>query len=207
MFKENSLSKINNNEDLYNEDARRVILESGTETEILRLKNFFGKNISEEKFKLLEYFAKLRKTTIDTMRKEIDERKETNPKANEEELNMGAYIESIEPQVRDTILNLRRKGYSTYESGFFNDEQKISFEDHYPFLTKDFFDNLSIPKIKIKHSDQSIELICEAELSLDEIKNAWEKIEKCLPNLKVTAKPCQLYQAKLFREKQAELNK
>ncbi|MCX6793004.1 MAG: hypothetical protein NTY12_03175 [Candidatus Falkowbacteria bacterium] len=207
MFKENKLSEIPINEDLHNEDVRQTILESGSKTEILRLKKFLGKNVSDEKFRLLEYFAKLRKTTIDNMDKEIENRRKTNPVANEKEMNMGAYIENIEPQVRATVLNLRQKGYNTYESGFDIDRQKISFEDKYSFLSKDFFSDLSIPDIKIENSDQSITFDCEAELSLEELKNAWEKIEKHLPNLNETAKPSQLSQARLFRSNQAELNK
>ena len=41
-----------------------------------------------------------------------------NPASTEEELYMGVFTEWIEPQVRDAIIEMSRKGYATQSSGF-----------------------------------------------------------------------------------------
>jgi len=49
---------------------------------------------------------------------DFDKRLEENPHPTDDERRIGAYIESLEPQVRDAILILTRKGYVTVTSGY-----------------------------------------------------------------------------------------
>jgi hypothetical protein len=55
------------------------------------------------------------------MKIEEDARLKDNPTPTEEELYMGAFKEWLEPQVRDAIPEMYRKGYGTVSSGFHGD--------------------------------------------------------------------------------------
>lgn len=67
-----------------------------------------------------EYIEKrlIYKDYIGYNHKDLRERKQNNPIPTIEELKMGCFIEQIEPQVRDAVMILRKKGYDTVESGF-----------------------------------------------------------------------------------------
>lgn len=191
--------------DLTNEDVVIQILESGDDEELERLREFH--NLTPEQIALFQAFAKLRKETHEQMQQELIVRKEKNPIATEEELNIGAYQESIEPQVREAVLSLRRKGYTTYESGFhgFNG-QKISFEKDY-LVPEELTDKIEIEGVNIEIKPNSISFSCNQYLELGEIKKIWDQIEQNLPELEEPAEPCNLTQAKSFREKQKQLRK
>lgn len=49
---------------------------------------------------------------------EVVKRVEENPTASEDELVIGTYKENLESQVREAVISLKRKGYSSFESGF-----------------------------------------------------------------------------------------
>lgn len=196
----------NNFDDLYNEDTRNRILESGSDEEIERLKIFFNSIKAPIDFDVLKDYVKLRQKTHQTMQKELEIRKQTNPKATIEELDMGAYIENIEPQVREAVINLRQKGYNTQLSGFDDENQLICFEEEYPMLNEKYFANIKINDIYLKVEKDRILFTCKKIFTIEELKNIWNKIVEAVPNLKVKAKQCSLSQAELFRKKQKELN-
>lgn len=66
---------------------------------------------------LLE-FASLREKVLREQKEEVEKRRSLNPIPNEEELSAGAYREEIEPQCREAVFVMRRKGYDTWSSGF-----------------------------------------------------------------------------------------
>ncbi|MEY4723655.1 MAG: hypothetical protein RLZZ324_1168 [Candidatus Parcubacteria bacterium] len=49
----------------------------------------------------------------------------TNPVLTKEEVRLGSFVESIEPQVRDAVRAFNRKGYVTWSSGFYGRTQAI----------------------------------------------------------------------------------
>src|SRR5688572_1790728 len=61
---------------------------------------------------------RLRRKTRETMKLELEERLRRDPEPTTEELSQGAFEQMIEPQVRDALRVMRRKGYSTTSSGF-----------------------------------------------------------------------------------------
>ena len=103
-------------ENLYDENIAWAILAAGTEEDKKKVQEIH--NFTDEEIGLFSRFAKLRKDTLESMDKELKEQREKNQKPTDNELSMGVYEEQIEPQVRDAIRNLRKKGYSIYESGF-----------------------------------------------------------------------------------------
>lgn len=66
----------------------------------------------------LAAFQMLRTEMHRQEKEDITKRERENPHPTEEELRMGTFIEGIEPQVRDAVLTLVRKGYSPDGSGF-----------------------------------------------------------------------------------------
>ena len=94
------------------------------------------------------------------------------------------YLEEIESQVRQAVLNLNRKGFKTQGSGFASENtQKIYCKD-------DQFKKLNLPDsllaelkkqgVILKIDFESITLILDRKLSLAEIEAVWLKIEKCI---------------------------
>jgi hypothetical protein len=191
-------------ENLNNEDYIYKVFVSGTKEELAKIAQHH--NLSHEQITLFTYFAKLKKETQNEMREIISERIKNNPRATDAELNMGTYQEWIEPQVREAVLNLRQKGYNTYESGFGGfDSQMISFEDD---CLKDFkipeqiINKFKESGVTINIKPNRISLIFKNEFNLEEIANFWREVESCLPDLGKVAEPCQLRAANLFRERQ-----
>ena len=158
-----------------------------------------------EQMKLFSQYAKLRKQTHEQMWEQVKERENQNPTPTQEELEMGCYIESIEPQVRAAVLNLRRKGYATYESGFHNFKgQKIGFEEKHLEnfqLPENLIHELELKGIIVKINSDSLAFSCSRYLELEELKNIWNQIENILPDLQKPAEPCKLRAAQSFRER------
>ena len=189
--------------DLNNKDILTRILESGTLEELEQVRDFH--KLTFEQMKLFSQYAKLRKQTREQMWEQVKERKNQNPTPTQEELEMGCYIESIEPQVRAAVLNLRRKGYATYESGFHNFKgQKIGFEEKHLEnfrLPKNLIHELELKGIIVKINSDSLAFSCSRYLELEELKNIWNQIENILPDLQKPAEPCKLRAAQSFRER------
>lgn len=192
------------NQDLNDEDYLRKVFESGTDEELKKITDYH--NLSPEQTKIFSHFAKLRKGIILEMQATQKERAKNNPIATDVELNMGAYQENIEPQVREVVSRLRKKGYATYESGFGGfDSQVISFENNCleNFQMPDqVIDKFKDQGVVIEIKPNSIKLIFKNEFDQSEIYNFWQELENYLPDLGEPAQPCQLRQAVLFREKQ-----
>lgn len=66
----------------------------------------------------IDDIIKLRQRTLKVMKLEVNNRKLSRKLPNWDEFMAGAYIEQLEPIVRDAILVMRRKGYNTNSSGF-----------------------------------------------------------------------------------------
>jgi len=195
------------NTDLHNEDYIRRVFTSGNKGDIESLAAYY--NFTTDEVRLFSYFAKLRQKTLDEMRPQIEARRQNHPIENEEELNMGAYQESIEPQVRPAVFDLRKKGYATYGSGFGDfDSQEIYFE-------KDYLKNFQLSEqavneyrnrgVIIEVKADRIKLIFKKEFDQEEIKALWQEVQSYFPDLGEPSPPCQLKQAILFRERQKGL--
>jgi len=192
-------------DNLRNEDyLKEVFANSDTrEEEIKQIAAYH--HFSEEEVKLFSYFSRLRGATIKGMEDDLAERRFNNPWPTEAELNLGGFQERLEPQVRETVLNLRDKGYDTFESGF------AGFKDQSIGLEKNQFSGLELPPelltelgeqgVAVEIDSRKIKLILLKELDLPEITQVWQKIEKFIPSLGVSAEPCKLQQAKGFRKR------
>lgn len=67
----------------------------------------------------LAAFQMLRRNTHEQMKKELADRKTNDPRPTEVELRLKAFLEELEPQVRDALRVFVEKGYTPNSSGFY----------------------------------------------------------------------------------------
>ena len=192
---------------MYNEEYAMRIFEIGTPDEIEQYRIFH--NLTSEQIDLMRYYVGLRSATHKQMRKEKSQREITHPIATQEELSMGAYQEAIEPQVRDAMMAMRRKGYTTRTSGFGGlYSQSVRF-DQLHLQEWHASDNLrgALQKknINLRVKPDAIVFDCERALSIDEVKEAWNLIADALPDLGAVASQTAHPAAESFRKRQAVL--
>ncbi len=171
--------------DLTNEEVISDILRNGPKKRLELLADYH--NFSQEQIKLFVDFEKLREKVHTEMHEEFEKRilsENFNP--TEEELLAGVYRNEIEPQAREAVFLMRKKGYNTYESGFYGyNKQRIG-------VTDNSFEKIELPfeiiekarkvEIEIKITPDAIELICQKYIGLEELKEIWDSIAGFLPN-------------------------
>ncbi|MFH1426310.1 MAG: hypothetical protein ABIG66_02650 [Candidatus Kerfeldbacteria bacterium] len=84
---------------------------------------------SKQEQVLIKEFAQLREKTLAEVEMETEARIASNPTPTEEEIRVGAFREMIEPQIRDALFEIARKGYSTESSGFWGGHGEIQCLD------------------------------------------------------------------------------
>ena len=195
------------NPELHNEDYIRQVFASENKRSLESLVAYY--HFTPDEVRLFSYFAKLRQKTLDEMGPQIEARRQKRPIATADELSLGAYQESIEPQVRSVVFNLRKKGYATYGSGFSGfDSQDIYFE-------KKYLENFQLPEqvinefknrgVVISMKADRIKLTFKKEFNQEEIEAIWQEVESYFPDLGEAVSPCQLRQAISFRGRQKGL--
>lgn len=121
----------------------------------------------------------------------------SNPYASDEEYRAGTYKESIESQVRDAVFELRKKGYSTMESGFrdlvtgsqyigINREVGIDSQTITESINKNLNkeNKLILSKILVKNSDNRVQIVLFPKIRtmpLNVWKLVWDDVASCIP--------------------------
>lgn len=194
-------------EDLEKDEVVLQIFEHDNPADVERFRVFH--NLTTEQIEAMRYYVRLRATTLEQMRQDIERRKQINPIATQEELSMGAYQEMIEPQVRDAMRVMRQKGYTTTSSGFSGlHSQSIHFaqphlrEWHVPDY---LLIALHKKNITLRVKESVIVFECENALSIDEVQEAWNLIADDVPDLGGPAAASETGMAKSFRKRQESL--
>jgi hypothetical protein len=140
----------------------------------------------------LIYQYELRKESVARSNADLGNRFMANPYASEEELRAGVYKEALEPQVREAIFTLRKKGYDTFESGFHD----LAVGDQYIGFKKDSNEPLKIDtealneRLRRKGIDAkfyeeddryTLSLNSGADLSLEEWGRIWAEVADAIP--------------------------
>ncbi len=125
--------------DLNNDQITTRILESGSPAELAQLKAHVerqqGAPLSSEEIERARAFAQQRRRFMEQSDRDMVQRLSENPEPSAAELQIGTYKENLEPPVRDAVLSLRARGYSSFESGFRGlEHQNISFDGAIPEL-------------------------------------------------------------------------
>jgi hypothetical protein len=133
-----------------------------------------------------------RDKTSSLSEKEFNERLKNDQNPTDDERRMGIYKEFLEPQVRDAVLTLVKKGYVTIDSGY--DGRKYSKGIQYIGFQKGMIDSsllLLIDKVldaKIVKAtiefDQRDFLVLTPELflTLEEWKKIWDDVVEVFPD-------------------------
>ena len=136
-------------------------------------------------------FLELREIMIAQATKDTKRRIKKNPVPTDIELRIGAFVEMLEPQVREAVITMNQKGYSTESSGFAGAKGNLQVIDGYYRLdpaTKEQLENQGV-EMKYGHihdqvdSDKNYTAIQfhpskpDAEL----IRKKWNEIVKLLP--------------------------
>jgi hypothetical protein len=198
MSLENSLE----DDKYHNEDYIKAVLEDGGEDELQKVREVQG--WTEEQTELYRHFSRLWRTVLDNMKIDLQRRAADNPEPTAEEFNLGAYSEAIEPQVREAVLALRRKGYATFYSGFsgFGDEQEIKFAstDGEKIAGQNLADFFAEHGAQLTIEPEAIKFSFTKEAFLPEITELWNKIAAVAPDLGHPALASELASAKIFKE-------
>lgn len=191
------------------------ILEEGTDAELEGLRRHIElrekKPIPLRLLEKLRHFARLRRDAISASDAATAERERDNPRATAEEISLGAYAERLEPQAREAVLALRRKGYPTFESGFSSlDTQDVSFEQAVPELRdfsapSDLADMFAAHGVTLGIEPNRVWFSFSRPLSLAEMRLLWVALAKAMPDLKHPAPPMSLPAAAGFRDKQRRM--
>lgn len=97
----------------------------------------------------------------------------------------------LEPQVRDAIFEMRRKGYATESSGFggYGDIQSLSGYLEIDNKTKDKLNQAGVKILDTEEKYYTTLIFPTPNPDIDEIKSMWDKIISLIPPKDITAPP------------------
>jgi len=145
-------------------------------------------NLLKER-KRFQRLAALRTEVHKRMDAEIMERIKTNPVLTETEDRLGAFVEMLEHQVRDAVLEFNRKGYATYSSGFFGKHNEVQAIAGFFTLDDETKARLATQGVEIEDKKlfkgrftETIVAFRPQEPDLAKIKEKWDAIASMLPD-------------------------
>jgi hypothetical protein len=147
--------------------------------------NFEGPNAEET-----NETEKVRAAIHEEAEKKIKERLERNPMPTDEEVMIGAYLDELEPQVRDAILEFYKKGYQTESSGFYEvGDRRVQAIDGYFEIDEPTEKKLNALGAKVERTETydgtiQTKIYFEPESpDLTAITAKWHEIADVLPDL------------------------
>lgn len=154
-------------------------------------------------------FTQLRRKVREKTQKETEERIKNNPVPTEAELRLGCFVEQIEPQAREAVLTVNRKGYSTEGSGFAGEgefgEKHQAIEGFFTIddETKEKLEKMGV-EIRTGFQDRKIFTTIQfqpKEPDLNSMKKVWDDIAAILPDTGQPAPQSINFFAKVFRKR------
>ncbi len=157
--------------------------------------------LSQPKTKVNRRMENLRKLVEKKRQKATTRRIAKNPISNQMERILGAFSEMLESQVKNAVLLLNKKGYSTDASGFMNsiDSQTIDGD-----FTLDEFVMVKLQKegVKVETNPSGYTRLqfWPAKASMKIIKSKWDKIARLLPDRGKMSASSMTQRAREFRK-------
>jgi len=145
-------------------------------------------------------FDKLKFKIQEKVETDLGKRVRANPHPNKTELVLGLFIEELEPQVRQAVLNMNKKGYSTDASGFMDNSSDQMIEGDFQ-LEKETVDTLGKIGVTTETNPSGYTRIqfSSVEADISKIKNKWNKIISILPSKNLSASVSMTRKARDFR--------
>jgi len=132
-------------------------------------------------------FTELRQQSHTQIGKETAERVKNNPKPTDDEVTAGAFREMLEPQVRDAVFEMRKKGYATESSGFGGKTGEVQSIDGYFEIDPKTEESLRDVGVQVSRDEgfgpkYAFLRFSPDEPSLEKIKTKWDEVAKLLPD-------------------------
>jgi hypothetical protein len=130
--------------------------------------------------------AKLREQVHIEIDQSVAERLKSAPLPTDTEVMIGAYLEELEPQVRDAILVMYQKGYQTESSGFYlrdNDEAQVI--DGYFDIdeeTEEKLKGIGVRVVRGTMGDRTAIEFTPETADIGAMKRKWDEIAAVLPD-------------------------
>ncbi|MBI4991506.1 hypothetical protein HZB96_05455 [Candidatus Gottesmanbacteria bacterium] len=160
-------------------------------------RKYIPEHINLQKQRLFEKlrYSIQKKTEIDLKR-----RKSRKPHPDKKELILGLFAEELEPQVRQAIFILNKKGYSTDASGFMNNPCDQMIEGDFQLKEKTIKELQTIRvQVETNPSGYTRLQFTAQEANISKIKKKWNKIASLLPDKHMCASPSMTRKARDFR--------
>lgn len=166
---------------------------------LLFRRKYNSKNPKLQKQKL---FDRLTFSIQSKVEKDVKKRKKINPHPNSIESKLGIFIEELEPQVRQAVLEMNRKGYSTDLSGCVYNSCDQMIEGDFQ-LPEKIISKLSHLGIKAESNPSGYTRLQFSPQFADikKIKKQWNKIVSLLPSKNRVADQSMTRKAREFRMK------
>jgi hypothetical protein len=145
-------------------------------------------------------FERLKFATQKKVEMEMKRRKVKNPHPDKIEATLGLFIEEIEPQVRQVIIILNKKGYSIDVFGFMDNSCDQMIEGDFQ-LEEETITLLQKEEVMVETNPSGYTRIqfSPPEANISKIKNKWNKIASILPKKDQPATPSMTRRAREFR--------
>lgn len=145
-------------------------------------------------------FERLEYNVLTLMQKKVQERKQKNPKPTKIEIQMGAFVEEIEPQVVDAVIEFNKKGYATDRSGFANKIDQQMIEGDFKLTPQDE-EKLKKLGVMVESNPTGYTKIVFSPKNADvkSIKGEWKKISAAIQSRKKQPDPTMTKRAREFR--------
>ncbi len=124
------------------------------------------------------------------MKVEEEKRLRDNPRPTAEELYMAAFAEWLEPQVRDAVREMYRKGYATQSSGFHGEDSAVQMIDGYFSVdekTKRVLEQMGVEVLRgadvglPKNKILTVLRFRASNPSVAQMKERWDAVAAALP--------------------------
>lgn len=148
------------------------------------------------------FFEKLEHNIQTAMTNDIKRRQKRNPKPDKIESRLGLFVEELEPQVRQAVLEMNKKGYSTDASGFMNNPVDQMIDGDFNLEEKSI-DKLKTIGVTVETNPSGYTRLqfSPKEADIKKIKKQWNKIVSLLPDKNRLADASMTVQAREFRMK------
>lgn len=135
-------------------------------------------------------FLKARARAHSLARRDLVFRIRSNRVPSQEEVQLGAFVEELEPQVRDAVREFNRKGYPTRSSGFYLIDGSQTLDG--PFKVSPEVEaklkTLGVTTEKQRDGSTSLKFWPQ-EQNLETIAAHWRLVAEAMPDLGSRAKP------------------
>lgn len=146
-------------------------------------------------------FERLKYSVEKKVEIETRKRQKENSRPNKIELILGLFIEEIEPQVRQAIVEMNKRGYSTDKSGFMDNPLFQMIEGDFQ-LEEETIGKLEKidTTVETNPSGYTRILFSPQEPDISKIKKKWKKITSLLPTIQKSASSSMTRKARDFRQ-------